>query len=88
MIFYFTAQTTCNQGLGRVVYERLPDQQLQAYDDDVVSIRVLKNYNTYTYILYNSHMHQVQHIQWPNKLAKQVQRVLCDCLRIILTRFE
>lgn len=30
------AQTTCNQGLGRVVYERLPDQQLQGFDDDVV----------------------------------------------------
>ncbi|XP_065219533.1 uncharacterized protein LOC135845021 isoform X2 [Planococcus citri] len=30
------AQTTCNQGIGRVVYERLPDQQLQGYDDDVV----------------------------------------------------
>ncbi|XP_014260644.1 uncharacterized protein LOC106673149 isoform X2 [Cimex lectularius] len=30
------AQTTCNQGLGRVMYERLPDQQLQGFDDDVV----------------------------------------------------
>ncbi|XP_072162409.1 LOW QUALITY PROTEIN: uncharacterized protein nompA [Bemisia tabaci] len=30
------AQTTCNQGIGRVVYERLPDQQLQGFDDDVV----------------------------------------------------
>ncbi|XP_033229864.1 uncharacterized protein LOC117181378 isoform X2 [Belonocnema kinseyi] len=30
------AQTTCNRGLGRVVYERLPDQQLQGFDDDVV----------------------------------------------------
>lgn len=29
-------QTTCNGGLGRVVYERLPDQQLQCFDDDVV----------------------------------------------------
>ena len=31
------AQTTCNGGTGRVVYERLPDQQLQGFDDDVVS---------------------------------------------------
>ncbi|XP_054280861.1 uncharacterized protein LOC128998659 isoform X2 [Macrosteles quadrilineatus] len=30
------AQTSCNQGAGRVVYERLPDQQLQGFDDDVV----------------------------------------------------
>ncbi|XP_046985731.1 uncharacterized protein LOC124555752 [Schistocerca americana] len=30
------AQTTCNQGIGRIVYERLPDQQLQGFDDDVV----------------------------------------------------
>lgn len=30
------AQTTCNQGLGRVVYERLPDQQLQGFDDEMV----------------------------------------------------
>lgn len=33
----FIAQTSCNQGLGRVMYERLPDQQLQGFDDDVVS---------------------------------------------------
>lgn len=32
----FSGQTTCNGGLGRVVYERLPDQQLQGFDDDVV----------------------------------------------------
>lgn len=31
------AQTTCKNGLGRVLYERLPNQQLQGYDDDVVS---------------------------------------------------
>ncbi|XP_043464524.1 uncharacterized protein LOC122499974 isoform X2 [Leptopilina heterotoma] len=30
------AQTTCNSGLGRVVYERLPDHQLQDFDDDMV----------------------------------------------------
>ncbi|XP_051170465.1 uncharacterized protein LOC127287511 isoform X2 [Leptopilina boulardi] len=30
------AQTTCNNGLGRVVYERLPDHQLQDFDDDMV----------------------------------------------------
>ncbi|XP_050440401.1 uncharacterized protein LOC126845652 isoform X2 [Adelges cooleyi] len=30
------AQTTCNQGNGRIVYERLPDHQLQGFDDDVV----------------------------------------------------
>ncbi|XP_011504229.1 PREDICTED: uncharacterized protein LOC105367274 [Ceratosolen solmsi marchali] len=30
------AQTTCNGGAGRVVYERLPDQQLQGFDDEVV----------------------------------------------------
>ncbi|XP_034119924.1 uncharacterized protein LOC117578496 isoform X4 [Drosophila guanche] len=29
-------QTTCKNGLGRVLYERLPNQQLQGYDDDVV----------------------------------------------------
>uniref|UniRef100_A0A1A9WP94 ZP domain-containing protein n=1 Tax=Glossina brevipalpis TaxID=37001 RepID=A0A1A9WP94_9MUSC len=34
--FSFTAQTTCKNGLGRVLYERLPNQQLQGYDDDVV----------------------------------------------------
>jgi hypothetical protein len=33
------AQTTCNGGVGRVVYERLPDQQLQGFDDEVVSIK-------------------------------------------------
>lgn len=32
------AQTTCKNGLGRVLYERLPNQQLQGYDDDVVSV--------------------------------------------------
>ncbi|XP_057373812.1 uncharacterized protein LOC130694749 isoform X2 [Daphnia carinata] len=30
------AQTSCNSGLGRIVYEKLPHQQLQGYDDDVV----------------------------------------------------
>uniref|UniRef100_A0AAG5D679 No mechanoreceptor potential A n=1 Tax=Anopheles atroparvus TaxID=41427 RepID=A0AAG5D679_ANOAO len=30
------AQTTCNNGQGRVLYERLPNQQLQGFDDDVV----------------------------------------------------
>ncbi|XP_046440407.1 uncharacterized protein LOC124191300 isoform X2 [Daphnia pulex] len=30
------AQTSCNFGLGRIVYEKLPHQQLQGYDDDVV----------------------------------------------------
>ncbi|XP_050521456.1 uncharacterized protein LOC126894461 isoform X2 [Daktulosphaira vitifoliae] len=30
------AQTTCNQGVGRIVYERLPDYQLQGFDDEVV----------------------------------------------------
>ncbi|KAJ8674606.1 hypothetical protein QAD02_005868 [Eretmocerus hayati] len=30
------AQTTCNGGAGRVVYERLPDQQLQGFDDDII----------------------------------------------------
>ncbi|KAJ9583138.1 hypothetical protein L9F63_022517, partial [Diploptera punctata] len=30
------SQTTCNQGIGKVVYERLPDQQLQGFDDDIV----------------------------------------------------
>lgn len=34
----FSAQTTCNQGMGRVMYERLPNQQLHGFDDDVVSI--------------------------------------------------
>ncbi|KXJ78612.1 hypothetical protein RP20_CCG004114 [Aedes albopictus] len=29
-------QTTCNNGQGRVLYERLPNQQLQGFDDDVV----------------------------------------------------
>lgn len=36
-MFLVSAQTSCNQGAGRVVYERLPDQQLQGFDDDVVS---------------------------------------------------
>lgn len=31
-----TAQATCNNGQGRVLYERLPNQQLQGFDDDVV----------------------------------------------------
>lgn len=35
-IVMITAQTTCKNGLGRVLYERLPNQQLQGYDDDVV----------------------------------------------------
>ncbi|CAO1318099.1 unnamed protein product [Diamesa hyperborea] len=30
------SQTTCNNGQGRVLYERLPNQQLQGFDDDVV----------------------------------------------------
>ncbi|XP_014208276.1 uncharacterized protein LOC106639272 [Copidosoma floridanum] len=30
------AQTTCNGGAGRLAYERLPDQQLQGFDDDVI----------------------------------------------------
>ncbi|XP_044584045.1 uncharacterized protein LOC123264688 isoform X1 [Cotesia glomerata] len=30
------AQTTCNGNAGRIVYERLPDQQLQGFDDEVV----------------------------------------------------
>lgn len=29
-------QATCNNGQGRVLYERLPNQQLQGFDDDVV----------------------------------------------------
>lgn len=36
-ICLFAAQTTCNQGMGRVMYERLPNQQLHGFDDDVVS---------------------------------------------------
>ncbi|XP_070514918.1 uncharacterized protein Nompa isoform X3 [Cardiocondyla obscurior] len=36
LLINVSAQTTCNGGLGRVVYERLPDQQLQGFDDDVV----------------------------------------------------
>lgn len=31
-----TSQTTCNNGQGRVLYERLPNQQLQGFDDDVI----------------------------------------------------
>ncbi|XP_059489050.1 uncharacterized protein LOC132204524 isoform X3 [Neocloeon triangulifer] len=30
------AQTVCNNGVGRLVYERIPDMQLSGYDDDVV----------------------------------------------------
>lgn len=30
------SQTTCNNGQGRVLYERLPNQQLQGFDDDVI----------------------------------------------------
>lgn len=37
------AQTTCKNGLGRVLYERLPNQQLQGYDDDVVSRLIFWN---------------------------------------------
>ncbi|XP_058063353.1 uncharacterized protein LOC131213340 [Anopheles bellator] len=29
-------QTNCNNGQGRILYERLPNQQLQGFDDDVV----------------------------------------------------
>lgn len=29
-------QSTCNNGNGRILYERLPNQQLQGFDDDVV----------------------------------------------------
>lgn len=35
-LFSFLAQTTCNHGMGRVAYERIPDHQLQGFDDDVV----------------------------------------------------
>ena len=41
-VFFGIAQTTCNNGVGRVLYERLPNQQLQGFDDDVVSIFYLK----------------------------------------------
>jgi hypothetical protein len=30
------SQNTCNNGQGRVLYERLPNQQLQGFDDDVI----------------------------------------------------
>lgn len=36
LMFVISGQTTCNNGLGRVLYERLPNQQLQGFDDDVV----------------------------------------------------
>lgn len=36
-MYMILGQTTCNQGSGRVMYERLPNQQLQGFDDDVVS---------------------------------------------------
>lgn len=29
-------QATCNNGQGRILYERLPNQQLQGFDDDVI----------------------------------------------------
>jgi hypothetical protein len=35
-ILEVSAQTTCNSGQGKVYYERLPNQQLQGFDDDVV----------------------------------------------------
>lgn len=38
LIDILSAQTTCNQGMGRVMYERLPNQQLHGFDDDVVSL--------------------------------------------------
>lgn len=41
---FVVAQTTCNQGMGRVMYERLPNQQLQGFDDDVVSNLLLTFY--------------------------------------------
>lgn len=34
--YRISAQATCNNGQGRVLYERLPNQQLQGFDDDVV----------------------------------------------------
>lgn len=43
IIHIISAQTTCNQGIGRIVYERLPDQQLQGFDDDVVSTNPFKH---------------------------------------------
>ncbi|KAG5675930.1 hypothetical protein PVAND_005787 [Polypedilum vanderplanki] len=37
ILFKFTnSQTTCNNGQGRIYYERLPNQQLQGFDDEVV----------------------------------------------------
>lgn len=33
---WYLGQTTCNNGQGRVLYERLPNQQLQGFDDDMV----------------------------------------------------
>lgn len=36
IFFRYLGQTTCNNGQGRVLYERLPNQQLQGFDDDVV----------------------------------------------------
>ncbi|XP_050674379.1 uncharacterized protein LOC126971921 isoform X2 [Leptidea sinapis] len=36
MLTMANAQTTCNQGMGRVMYERLPNQQLHGFDDDVI----------------------------------------------------
>lgn len=32
----FSGDATCNNGQGRVSYERLPNQQLQGFDDDVI----------------------------------------------------
>lgn len=55
-IFIFShlisAQTTCNQGIGRVVYERLPDHQIQGYDDEIVSddsFDILQKFSNHSY---------------------------------------
>lgn len=47
-----SAQITCNNGAGRFVYERLPDQQLQGFDDEVVShIQLTSLYVTTSFAL-------------------------------------
>lgn len=36
LLKFTNSQTTCNNGQGRIYYERLPNQQLQGFDDEVV----------------------------------------------------
>lgn len=67
-----SAQTIvgCNGGLGKVVYERLPDQQLQGFDDDVV--RLCSGNTSFSKLLFGSSVSasQICNLLWYKESKK------------------